>query len=93
MAVVNPVLLIEVTSRSTEEYDRTTKLDHYRSLASVREVLFVSHAEPLLTLHSRQPDGSWSCLEARAGESVGLACTGAALAVDEMYAHGLEDAG
>jgi Uma2 family endonuclease len=45
IAVVNPVLLVEVTSPSTEDYDRGEKLRHYKRLASVREVLLVSHRD------------------------------------------------
>jgi Uma2 family endonuclease len=93
LAVVNPSLLVEVTSKSTEEYDRTAKLEHYRLLQTLNEVLIVSHREPLLTVHRRAPDGTWSTVEARAGGSVHLVCTGAELAVDDVYRDGLEDAG
>jgi Uma2 family endonuclease len=55
-AVTNPVLIVEVTSDSTEAYDRTEKLAYYRSLESVREVLIVSHRERRLTLHQRGPE-------------------------------------
>jgi Uma2 family endonuclease len=92
LSVVNPILLVEVTSRSTEEYDRSAKLQHYQALSSVREVLIVSHREPWLTLHRRETGGEWSVLEARAGGSLSLACTGAELRVDDVYAEGLEDA-
>jgi Uma2 family endonuclease len=54
LAVVNPVLPVEVTSRSTEEYDRGEKLRHYTNLPSVREVLIASHREPRLDLHRRE---------------------------------------
>ena len=54
-AVINPVLLVEVTSDSTEAYDRTEKLGYYQCLESVREVLIVSHRERL-TLHQRGVD-------------------------------------
>jgi len=93
LAVVNPVLLVEVTSRSTEEYDRTTKLEHYQALPGVREVLIVSHREPWLALHRREGDGRWTCVEAKGGGSVNLACIGATLAVDDVYRGGLEDQG
>ena len=53
LAVTNPVLLVEVTSPSTEDYDRGEKLRHYTGLPSVREVLIVSHRAPELTLHRR----------------------------------------
>jgi Uma2 family endonuclease len=90
-AVTNPVLVVEVTSRSTEEYDRDAKLRHYMSLPSVREVLIVSHREPRLTLHRREEDGSWSAREGRAGETLDLACIGVKLTVDDVYRDGLED--
>lgn len=57
-ALTNPILLVEVTSRSTEAYDRGEKLAHYQGLGSLRTVLFVSHRERQLTLVSRQ-GGRW----------------------------------
>lgn len=42
-AVTNPTLLVEVTSPSTEDYDRGEKLRHYKHLGSLKAVLFVSH--------------------------------------------------
>jgi Uma2 family endonuclease len=92
LAVVNPVLLVEVTSRSSEEYDRGAKLQHYQALPSTREVLIVSHREPWLTLHRREAEGSWSVTEARAGGSVHLDAAGVRLQVDDVYRDGLEDA-
>ncbi len=41
--MVNPVLLVEITSHSTEDYDRGEKLRHYQQLSTVREVMIVSH--------------------------------------------------
>jgi Uma2 family endonuclease len=93
LAVVNPSLLIEVTSASTEEYDRGTKLEHYQALSSVREVLIVSHREPRLTVHHRGEDGTWVVEEAYSGGSVKLRCIGAELDVDDVFRDGLEDAG
>jgi Uma2 family endonuclease len=92
LAVTNPVLLIEVTSPSTEAYDRGVKLEHYRQIESLREVIIVSHAESRLSLHRRGPDGLWETHEARAGEALDIASTGGRLAVDEVYRDGLDDA-
>jgi len=89
-AVVNPVLLVEVTSDSTEEYDRGEKLRHYTQLPSVREVLIVSHREPYLTLHRRELSG-WVMLEAREHHSLKLTAMAARLMVDDVYEQGLED--
>ena len=90
LAVTNPLLLVEVTSPSTEEYDRGEKLRHYTQLPSVREVLIVSHREPHLTLHRREGD-SWISLEARRGESVPLEAFSGSLAVNEVFRDALED--
>jgi Uma2 family endonuclease len=92
LAVVNPVLLAEVTSRSTEDYDRSAKLEHYQQIPTLREVLIVSHREPWLVLHRRGSAG-WETVEARAGQAVRLASLGVELRVDAVYEGGLEDAG
>jgi Uma2 family endonuclease len=85
LAVTNPLLIIEVTSPSTEDYDRGEKLRHYQRLPSVREVLIASHARPQLTLHRREPDGAWTVLEAGGGRTVELISIAALLAVDDIY--------
>jgi Uma2 family endonuclease len=90
LAVVNPVLLVEVTSQSTEDYDRGEKLRHYMQLPSVREVLFVSHREPRLTVHRRE-DVGWKVVDALQHEIVTLESVAAHLAVDDVYRDGLED--
>jgi Uma2 family endonuclease len=90
LAVVNPVLLVEVTSDSTEEYDRGEKLRHYKHLYSLRHVLIVSHREPFLTVHERH-ETDWVVVEARQRQSVALASVGARLSVDDVYRDELED--
>jgi len=90
LAVVNPVILVEVTSDSTEAYDRGGKLNHYHQLPSVGYVLIASHREPRLTLHEREKEG-WSTTDTRSGETVALADLSVRLAVDEVYRGGLED--
>ena len=91
-AVVNPIVLFEVTSSSTEEYDRGEKLRNYQAIPSVREIVLASHREPRLTLFRRQAEGAWLESEHRAGESLVLGAVGAVLAVDDVYRDGLEDA-
>src|SRR5258706_2441295 len=44
-AITNPVLLIEVLSRSTEGYDSSEKFEHYKTLRSLRQYVLVSHRE------------------------------------------------
>lgn len=83
-ALTNPVLLVEVTSRSTEDYDRGDKASHYKQLSSLRAVLFVSHRERHVTLVERQGSG-WAEREFRGGEEVLVAEPSVRLAVDELY--------
>src|SRR5579884_1204814 len=83
--VTNPVVVVEVTSPSTEEYDRGEKLEHYKRIASLREVLFVSHGEQALQVVRRMPDGSWTVHEARSGGAVSLESLEVAVPVAEVY--------
>jgi Uma2 family endonuclease len=84
-AVLNPVVLVEVTSPSTELYDRGKKLEHYQTIPSLREVLLVSHREKAIEVVRREADGTWSRHEVRSGGTASLASLGCDLAVDEVY--------
>lgn len=90
VAVTNPVLLVEVTSPSTEDYDRGEKLRHYKSLGSVREILIVSHREPRLELH-RGEGGAWTTQTASRHETLSLESIATQIDVDDVYKGGLED--
>ena len=90
LAVTNPLLLIEVTSNSSEDYDRGEKLRHYQAIASAKEILILSHREPRVTLH-RRVEGEWTSLEAAQGESIALQSIGGLVQVDDLYRDGLED--
>jgi Uma2 family endonuclease len=84
LAATNPVLVAEVTSSSTEDYDRGLKLDHYRRIPSLREVLIASHREPRLTVHRREGE-EWISVSAGPGEALALASLGGRIAVDDVY--------
>lgn len=92
-AVLNPVLLVEVTSPSTESYDRGEKLEHYKRIASLREIVFVSHRERVVEVIRREDDGSWSRHEARPGRAAKLESIRSELPVDEVYRDPLADGG
>ncbi|MEZ4221796.1 MAG: Uma2 family endonuclease [Polyangiaceae bacterium] len=92
-AVTNPTLLFEVTSDSTEDYDRGEKLSHYKQCPSVQAVLLISHRRAQITLVARTAEG-WAQTEHRSGERVELSAPELSLDVDELYAGiRLEDAG
>lgn len=83
-AIVNPIVVVEVTSPSTEDYDRGDKLSHYRQIASLQAVVLVSLREPRVTVVGRDAAG-WSSREFRAGETVELAKPELSFAVDDVY--------
>jgi Uma2 family endonuclease len=57
--LLNPSLVIEVLSPSTEAHDRGYKFAQYRQLESIREYVLVSQSEPRVERFERQPDGRW----------------------------------
>lgn len=83
-AIINPTVVVEVTSNSTEDYDRGEKLKHYQQCDSIQAVLFVSHQRAQLTVIARSTTG-WTEREYRAGEQVHLTIPAVQLAVDELY--------
>src|SRR5690606_28010588 len=58
--LLNPQLIVEVISPSTESYDRGKKFDHYRQVPTLREYLLVSQNEPLIDRYSLLDDGRWA---------------------------------
>jgi len=55
--VVNPRVIIEVLSPTTEGYDRGDKFMLYRTLKSFEEYVLISQSRPLVEVYLRQPDG------------------------------------
>jgi Uma2 family endonuclease len=82
---LNPMLLLEVTSDSSEEYDTTEKLTYYRTIPSLRDYVIVSHRERRLTVHHRTDAGDWITRVAIAGGRIPVASLATELAVDQLY--------
>jgi Uma2 family endonuclease len=58
--LLNPKVIFEVLSQSTETKDRTFKFQEYKKIASLEEYVLVSQSEPLVERFSRAPGGVWS---------------------------------
>ncbi|MCG8425516.1 MAG: Uma2 family endonuclease [Proteobacteria bacterium] len=86
-ALTNPVVIVEVLSPSTEMYDRSEKLNHYKRITTLQEVVLVSHQEPVIEVVRRvEPDSErWTTHRAIAGQSVALESVGCTLDVDEVH--------
>ena len=57
--LLNPTLIVEVLSKSTEGYDRGAKFEHYRKLASLREYVLIAQDKPHVEHFIRQEGGLW----------------------------------
>lgn len=84
-AVVNPTVLVEVSSDSTEAYDRGEKLKHYVQIPTLREYVLVSHRERRIEVRRRGHDGTWGTFQSGRGEVVTLSSIGVELGVDAVY--------
>ena len=81
--VVNPTLLVEVLSPSTEQYDRHEKREHYQKIPSLRELVLVSHDAERIHLWRREAHGWVEHVITEGGVALtSLDCT---LPVREVY--------
>ena len=83
-ALTNPMLVVEVTSPSTENYDRTEKVRSYQQLPSLSAILIVSHRARRVTLLQRS-EGGWEEIDFRGGETAVVAMPSVRFLVDELY--------
>lgn len=83
--LINPSILVEVLSKSTEEYDRGLKWTGYQTISSLTDYLLVSQAEVRIEHFRRNSDDSWTYRTAGPIERVVLT-GGGELAVDAVYA-------
>jgi Uma2 family endonuclease len=84
-ALVNPVLIVEVLSDSTEAYDRCGKAAHYRHLPTLREYVLVSQHERHLEVFRRSETGRWELRDYESGGQVELSSVRCSVSVDDLY--------
>lgn len=84
--LVNPLLLVEVLSPTTKDYDRDEKFIAYQSIESFQEYLLVAQDRPHVTRYVRQADGQWLRADIIGLESsVVLVSLGVTLSLGEIY--------
>jgi Uma2 family endonuclease len=84
--LLNPAVIIEVLSPSTEAYDRGLKFGAYRKLPSLREYVLISQEESHIELYVRQADNQWLLSEAsQLQDAVPLASINCTLLLAEIY--------
>ena len=84
-AAINPVVIVEVLSDSSEAYDRGEKFAHYQRIPSLREYVLVSQRTPRIEVFRRASGRAWEYVVSGPGESVRLASLDVELAVDAVY--------
>lgn len=83
--LVNPILIVEVLSESTEFYDRGEKYRQYKSIESFREYLLVSQNDKFITLFQKHNERFWMQSDYVVGETLHLNTLDLDLNVDEVY--------
>jgi Uma2 family endonuclease len=89
--VLNPLLIVEVLSPSTEACDRGEKFELYRTIASFQEYLLVHQDRRHVEHYSKQEDSSWLLREhSGEGASVIIARVKVQIPLADLYADALE---
>jgi Uma2 family endonuclease len=84
--LLNPTLLVEVLSESSEAYDRGKKSEQYRTLLSLTDYLLIAQDRVLVEHYSRQPEERWLLHAAnRLEDTMAIASLGCELPLSEIY--------
>ena len=84
--VTNPKLIVEVLSKSTQNYDQGDKFLYYRSLPEFQEYILISQSRPYVMQYNKTEENKWLLTEYE-GENASLSLTSVnfALSFQEIY--------
>ncbi len=68
--LLNPTVIVEVLSDSTEDYDRGKKFKHYMGIASLQEYILIAQDEARIDHYTRKSEGDWYLSISKTLESV-----------------------
>jgi Uma2 family endonuclease len=83
--LINPVLIVEILSSSTEAFDRGDKFEGYKSIPSFTEYLLVAQDKKSITHFVKHNERFWLQTKYDAGETFKIVSLGCELSVDEIY--------
>jgi Uma2 family endonuclease len=83
-AVTNPTVIVEVLNKSTEDYDRGDKFEHYERIPTLRQYVLVSYRDREIEVWTRGADG-WIGSTSREGDRAELDSNLSHLVVAEIY--------
>lgn len=84
LALVNPVVLVEIMSPTTAAYDRGDKLEHYKRIPTLQEVVLVAQDRAAVEVWRRGENG-WTLAYAAGGQGARLESIGCDLVPSELF--------
>jgi Uma2 family endonuclease len=54
--IINPYILVEIHSDSTEEFDMKKKLPCYKKLESIHQIIYIEQSKPYITIYTKNQD-------------------------------------
>lgn len=86
-SIVNPILVVEVLSKSTAGYDRGDKFFKYRQLPSLREYILIDQYQPIVESFFKKEEGIWEIARvAGLDQSFPIKSLGFSIALADLYA-------
>ena len=70
--IINPLIVVEVLSDSTHNYDKTTKFEMYRTIPSFKEYVLIHQDRKHASVFSKQNDGTWLLRDYDGDEAVAI---------------------
>jgi Uma2 family endonuclease len=84
--LMNPILIVEVLSKSTRSYDRKGKFDEYKTLASFKEYVIIDQNKPFIETRFQEKPNHWVFGECTDIESsVDLKSVGCTISLKDIY--------
>jgi len=84
--LLNPVIVFEILSPSTEKYDRGLKFQNYRTIESLKEYILVNQDQILVEQYTHQADNTWTLRDHKGlDEPLNLASVGVSIPLQRIY--------
>ena len=82
----NPIMIVEVLSKSTENHDQTNKFRFYRSIATLKEYIMINQYEYLVEQFNKNAEGQWVLTEYESVDAVlSLKSIGFQISFSDIY--------
>ena len=84
--LLNPIVVFEILSPSTEKYDRGVKFQHYRTIDSLKDYVLIDQDQVRIEHYSRQTDNTWTLHDhEKIEEELKIDAIGASLPLSRIY--------